>query len=187
MRLNGTAYCHKAMRNSYSEVGFRSGRRAPSATASGRSKAYRPYRARCSSVKKRLGMACGPPNFCNGPAADRGSMACPLQNSYAKKYICDKCRTRRPCLHESISCGLCMYCNICGDQCLHQICAIIAHRYSSQWHIGKSYRHASYIIFHFNAEICTEIKARSFSLHVLRSQIEYDSLGCAITYNIILV
>ena len=55
-----------------------------------------PYRARCSSVRKRLGMACGTPDFCNGPAADRGSMAYPLQNSYAKvAMFCDKFRTQQ--------------------------------------------------------------------------------------------
>src|SRR3954451_6938061 len=42
VRLNGTVYCHKPMRKSYSEVGLRRGRRAPSAMACGRSKAYRP-------------------------------------------------------------------------------------------------------------------------------------------------
>jgi DNA invertase Pin-like site-specific DNA recombinase len=36
VRLSGTVYCHKTMRKSYSEVGFLSGRRAPSATACGR-------------------------------------------------------------------------------------------------------------------------------------------------------
>jgi hypothetical protein len=47
VRLSGTVYCHKAMRKSYSELGFRSGRRAPSATACGRSKAYRPRKLMC--------------------------------------------------------------------------------------------------------------------------------------------
>src|SRR3954468_2317118 len=35
------------MRKSYSELGLRSGRRAPSATACGRSKAYRPRKLMC--------------------------------------------------------------------------------------------------------------------------------------------
>ena len=33
VRMNGTVYCHKALQKTYSELGFRSGRRAPSATA----------------------------------------------------------------------------------------------------------------------------------------------------------
>ena len=47
VRLSGTVYCHKPMRKSYSELGFRRGRRAPSAMACGRSKAYRPRKLMC--------------------------------------------------------------------------------------------------------------------------------------------
>jgi len=47
VRLSGTVYCHKAMRKSYSELGFRSGRSAPSAMACGRLKAYRPRKLIC--------------------------------------------------------------------------------------------------------------------------------------------
>ena len=45
--LSGTVYCHKPMRKSYSELGFRRGRSAPSAMACGRSKAYRPRKLMC--------------------------------------------------------------------------------------------------------------------------------------------
>ena len=47
VRLSGPVYCHKAMRKSYSELGFRRGRSAPSAMACGRSKAYRPRKLMC--------------------------------------------------------------------------------------------------------------------------------------------
>src|SRR4051812_48694570 len=42
-----TLHCHKAMRKSYSELGFRRRRSAPSAMACGRSKAYRPRKLTC--------------------------------------------------------------------------------------------------------------------------------------------
>ena len=45
--LSGTMYCHKPMRKSYSELGFRRGRSAPSTMACGRSKAYRPRKLMC--------------------------------------------------------------------------------------------------------------------------------------------
>ena len=47
VRLSGTVYCHKSMRKSYSKLGFRSGRSAPSAMVCGRSKAYRPRKLIC--------------------------------------------------------------------------------------------------------------------------------------------
>jgi hypothetical protein len=83
--MSGTVYCHKAMRISHSELGFRRGRRAP-LTAFGRSKVYRPRKLMClKAAGETLAIsACETPGYCGGPIEDQKSVVYIPQKSHAK-------------------------------------------------------------------------------------------------------
>src|ERR1700761_642303 len=65
---------------------IRRGRRAPSATAFGRSKVYRPRKLMClkASGETLAISACETPGYCGGPIEDQRSVVYILQKSHAK-------------------------------------------------------------------------------------------------------